>query len=102
MSQVAAPARDSDNSVGETICYKPIGYLRSIFASKNGTPRQSGLSEYARATITVSKEVFNNPSHSLHNLAQFSHVWLLWVFHQNAGPAGKAKVAPPRLGGERV
>ena len=91
-----------DESGRETISYKPIGYIRSIFVSKNGTPRQSGLSDYARASITLSKEIFNNPEHSLHNLQQFSHVWLLWVFHQNVGPAGKAKVSPPRLGGERV
>ena len=86
----------------ETISYKPIGYLRSIFASKNGTPRQSGLSEYARASLTVRKEMFTNPGHSLDSLAQFSHVWLLWSFHQNERPAVKAKVSPPRLGGERV
>ena len=99
MSKVGATDTES---VRETISYKPIGYLRSIFASKNGTPRQSGLSEYARATITLSKEIFTNPCHSLHNLDQFSHVWLLWVFHQNVGQAVKAKVSPPRLGGERV
>ena len=93
------PSTDSDR---ETISYQPIGYLRSIFASKNGTPRQSGLSEYARASLTVSKELFSNPCHSLHSLDQFSHVWLLWSFHHNVGPAVKAKVAPPRLGGERV
>jgi len=82
--------------------HKPIGYLRSIFASKNGTPRQSGLSEYARASLTISKEVFTNPDHSLHDLSSFSHVWLVWVFHQNVGRAVKAKVSPPRLGGGRV
>ena len=97
MSEVAATASER-----ETISYRPIGYLRSIFASKNGTPRQSGLSEFARASLTVSREIFTNPGHSLHSLDQFSHVWLLWSFHQNERPAVKAKVAPPRLGGERV
>ena len=95
---------DSD----ESFSYKPIGYLRSIFPTKNGTPRQSGLSEYARASLRISKEIFTNPSHSLHNLSSFSHVWLVWVFHQNVVRGGvvkgvvKAKVSPPRLGGERV
>ena len=67
----------------EIVSYKPIGYLESIFASKNGTPRQSGLSEFARASIRISKAVFTNPEHSLMNLTQFSHLWVLWVFHQN-------------------
>ena len=66
-----------DESGRETISYKPIGYIRSIFVSKNGTPRQSGLSDYARASITLSKEIFNNPEHSLHNLQQFYDLWRL-------------------------
>ena len=96
MSETKADRRD-------LFSYKPIGFLKSIFPTKNGTPRQSGLSEYARASLTISKEVFTNPEHSLHDLSSFSHVWLVWVFHQNTvGSAVKAKVAPPRLGGERV
>ena len=87
----------------ESFTYKPIGYIQSIFQSKNGTPRQSGLSDFARARLKVSKAVFTNPDHSLANLGDFSHLWLLWVFHQDAGNTNvKAKVAPPRLGGGRV
>ena len=83
--------------------YKPIGHIKSIFPTKNGTPRQSGLSEFARASLRISKKVFTNPDHSLQNLAEFSHVWLLWVFHLDTDNTRvKAKVTPPRLGGERV
>ena len=89
-----------------TINLAPIGHIRSMFAKKNGTPRQSGLSQLARASLTVDKTVFTNPDHALQNLDQFSHVWLVWLFHQNqegaASGAVKAKVAPPRLGGPRV
>ena len=93
----------SKNEDTESFTYKPIGYIRSMFQSKNGTPRQSGLSELARARLTVSKEVFTNPEHSLANLGDFSHLWLVWVFHQDSGNTNvKAKVAPPRLGGGRV
>ena len=39
----------------------------------------------------------------MENLGSFSHVWLLWVFHQNPGNCSvKAKVSPPRLDGQRV
>ena len=82
--------------------FTPIGHLRSIFKSKNGTVRQSGLSGYARAALTIQRSVFNNPAHALENLAEFSHVWLIWVFHANTAASVKAKVAPPRLNGQRV
>ena len=54
---------------------KPVGYLRSVFDAKNGTPRQSGLCSSARGSLTVEKSVFNNPQHALEGLDQFSHVW---------------------------
>lgn len=43
----------------------------------------------------------NNPQHSLDGLADFSHVWLLFLFHDNgANFSPRAKVFPPRLGGK--
>ena len=93
----------NDDEDTECFTYKPIGYIKSIFLSKNGTPRQSGLSDFARASLTVSKEVFTNPDHSLANIQEFSHLWILWVFHQNkCSTSVKAKVSPPRLCGNRV
>lgn len=86
----------------EDFRYKPIGHVKSVFQGKSGTPRQSGLSKHARASLTVNRAHFNNPDHSLLGLEGFSHVWLLWVFHADSGVAIKAKVAPPRLGGVRV
>jgi len=82
--------------------YQPIGHVKSIFESKNGTLRQSGLSQFARASLTVNKTIFTNPEHSLENLSEFSHIWVVWVFHLNQSSSVKAKVSPPRLGGERV
>jgi len=87
---------------GGGFTYKPIGHVKSVFQGKSGTPRQSGLSKHARASLTVNRAHFNNPDHSLLGLEGFSHVWLLWVFHADSGVAIKAKVAPPRLGGTRV
>ena len=73
----------STDSVQDSFTYTPIGYVKSVFETKNGTPRQSGLSPLARATVRLGKGHFTNPEHALQDLAQFSHVWLLWVFHQN-------------------
>lgn len=88
----------------ESYHYQPIGHIESIFLTRNGTLRQSGLSQYARANLTVNKTFFTNPEHSLENLCEYSHIWLVWVFHQNtsSNTSVKAKVCPPRLGGERV
>jgi len=88
----------------ESYSYQPIGHIRSIFLTRNGTPRQSGLSQYARASLVINKTFFTNPEHSLENLSQYSHIWLVWVFHQNmsTNTSVKAKVSPPRLGGEKV
>ena len=54
---------------------KPIGFAKSVFCEKNGTPRQSGLVAGARATIEVRRDVFTNPEHSLEKIDQFSHLW---------------------------
>ena len=86
----------------ESYSYQPIGHVQSIFLSRNGTLRQSGLSKYARASLTINKTFFTNPEHSLANISEYSHLWLVWVFHQNTPSTVKAKVSPPRLGGERV
>ena len=54
---------------------KPIGFIRSVFSAKNGTPRQSAVCQDARATLTISQDVFTNPEHSLMGLESFSHIW---------------------------
>ena len=80
--------------------FKSIGMFRSCFLTKNGTPRQPGICPYARGTLTIT--CFNNPEHSLDSLSQFSHVWLLFLFHDNGSYAAKAKISPPRLNGTKV
>jgi len=80
----------------------PIGYIKTCFAEKNGTPRQSSVSSVSKGNLTILKSIFNNPDHSLEGLAEFSHVWLLFVFHLNSGKSVKAKVKPPRMNGSKV
>ena len=46
-----------------------------MFNEKNGTPRQASICRDARATLTISQEVFTNPKHSLAGLELFSHIW---------------------------
>ncbi|XP_022455958.1 tRNA (adenine(37)-N6)-methyltransferase isoform X1 [Delphinapterus leucas] len=91
------PALETGNLLTE-----PIGYLESCFSAKNGTPRQPSICSHSRACLRIRKSIFNNPEHSLMGLEQFSHVWILFVFHKNGHLSCKAKVQPPRLNGVKT
>ena len=83
------------------ISLKSIASFRSCFLTKNGTPRQPNICEYARGSLTIT--CFDNRAHSVDRLSSFSHLWLVFLFHENRhrGEA-KTKIAPPRLNGEKV
>ncbi|XP_054460796.1 tRNA (adenine(37)-N6)-methyltransferase [Anoplopoma fimbria] len=80
----------------------PIGYITSCFSVKNGTPRQPTICGPSRAELRIRQSVFNNPEHALVGLEQYSHVWIIFLFHKNGHFSCKAKVKPPRLNGQRV
>ena len=63
---------------------------------------QTSLDRFSLCLELVAVEIKfgTRPEHSLEGLHEFSHVWLLFLFDQNApGSTPKAKVYPPRLGG---
>lgn len=84
-----------------SIDFNPIGEIRTEFPEKRAVPRQPTVCSKLLGCIELSKDVFTNPEHSLDGLCDFSHLWVIYHFHKNDAHA-KAKVAPPRLGGERV
>jgi len=75
----------------------PIGIVRSCFGGKFGVPRQPGLCPSAWGRL-VFNEDFRNPD-VLRGIDGFSHVWLIWHFHETAGRGWSPTVRPPRLGG---
>ncbi|GLT80417.1 hypothetical protein SLA2020_518570 [Shorea laevis] len=88
----------------------PIGVIQSCFSTRNGTPRQPLLVPLARACL-----VFDSarvPPASLEGLEEYSHCWIIYVFHLNTDleklwkhPSKskfKAKVRVPRLTGGRM
>lgn len=77
----------------------PIGFISSCYKEKFGIPRQAGLVAEARATLELLPP-YNRPE-AVQGLEAFSHLWLLFVFHQSAGQGWKPTVRPPRLGGNR-
>lgn len=79
---------------------EPIGVLESCYLDKFGTPRQPGLVPASFGRIRVFPEW--QPADSLQGLEQFSHIWVLFHFHQNQVSSFKAKVHPPRMGGDKI
>jgi tRNA-Thr(GGU) m(6)t(6)A37 methyltransferase TsaA len=78
----------------------PIGFLESCYRDKFGTPRQPGLSPHAWSQLKILPEW--QPEQALEGLENFSHVWLVFSFHQNKTARYHAKVHPPRLGGDSM
>lgn len=80
---------------------EPIGHLRTCFGSKFAVPRQPGLCPSAWGVLEFS-EAYRSPQ-AVRGLEGFSHVWLVFGFHQTAEEGWHPTVRPPRLGGnERV
>lgn len=82
-----------------------IGRVHSPYADKFAVPRQPNLAPHALSFLELFAP-YGSPS-ACEGLAGFSHLIVLFVFHQVAPYAGehsfKSKVRPPRLGGnERV
>lgn len=89
----------------------PIGSVRSCFRECRGTPRQGLYAPSTRGKIVFEKRV---PSAALDGLQEFSHVWVIFVFHQNTnfhltsrahadkGHNFRPKVKPPKLKGKSV
>uniref|UniRef100_A0A3P8VIC8 tRNA methyltransferase O n=1 Tax=Cynoglossus semilaevis TaxID=244447 RepID=A0A3P8VIC8_CYNSE len=102
--QAPSPSSSSPSATLEqgSIQTVPIGYITSCFSAKNGTPRQPTVCGPSRAKLRIQHSVFNNPEHALVGLEQYSHVWVIFLFHKNGHLSYKAKVKPPRLNGQRV
>ena len=75
-----------------------IATIKTDFPTKFGIPRQSGLVK-TKAKI-IFEEAFRDES-ALRGLEEFSHLWLIWGFSQNAETNWSPTVRPPRLGGNK-
>lgn len=77
--------------------FEPIGVIRTAFAEKFGIPRQPGMVATAKGVI----ELRNHPflSQACRTLETFSHIWIIFVFHEHGARDWKPSIRPPRLGG---
>ena len=81
------------------IPFTPIGVIHSCFGEKFGIPRQAGLAPAARATLELSPP-YAMPE-AVRGLEEFSHLWLIFVFHGIPSGQWQPTVRPPRLGGHQ-
>ena len=75
---------------------KAVAVCRTPYKQKFGIPRQPGLVD-ARGFVLLEGE-FNHMD-AVRGLEQYSHLWLLFCFHENLAQGWKTTVRPPRLGG---
>jgi len=76
-----------------------IGEISSPFKQKFAIPRQPRLAPAAKSIIKLT-DGFNHPD-MVRDIEQYSHLWLIFGFHQNAEQGWKPLVRPPRLGGNK-
>ncbi len=79
------------------ISLQPIGIIHSPFKEKFAVPRQPGLAKSVEAELELLPPC--NQKDFLRGLEDFSHIWLIFLFHQNIGRNWHPTVRPPRLGG---
>lgn len=79
--------------------FKPIATAHTPFNEKFAIPRQANLAPAALGQIELLAPV--NNAQATDGLLEHTHIWLIFVFHQNRQISPKLKVRPPRLGGNQ-
>lgn len=79
-----------------------IGYMRSPYKEKFGIPRQPNL---VQVESYIEMLAPYNDILAFEGIEEFSHLWIIWQFHDNKNQQDKDKfrpqVRPPRLGGNK-
>ena len=83
----------------EKIEFEIIGFVETCFKEKFGIPRQPGLVNEARGIIRLRNE--DDYRTAIRTLEGFSHVWVVFVFHEHGSKNWKPSIRPPRLGGAK-
>ncbi|MFN3198125.1 MAG: tRNA (N6-threonylcarbamoyladenosine(37)-N6)-methyltransferase TrmO [Bradymonadia bacterium] len=78
---------------------QPIAHIETPYGEKFAVPRQPGLAEAAEGQIVFEPD-FSGPDW-IRGIEGFSHLWLIFGFHQTAHRGWRPLVRPPRLGGDQ-
>ena len=80
--------------------FEPIATIHSPYKEKFAVPRQPGLVPSAKAELEILPPY--NDINAFADLQEFSHLWLVFVFHKNHDQKKwSPTVRPPRLGGNK-
>ena len=74
-----------------------IAIYKTELTEKFGVPRQSGLAPHLKGRLVFEKE-YSVPE-AFDGLEEFDRVWIIWKFDVKEDDSFRAKVRPPRLGG---
>lgn len=74
-----------------------IGTIRSPYKEKFAVPRQPGLVADGGGELLLLPPY--NQAETVRGLSEFSHLWVMFVFHQTMEGGWRPTVRPPRLGG---
>lgn len=77
--------------------FDAIGFIRSPYKQKFAIPRQPGLIAEACGELVLSPPYADDAI--VRGIDSFSHLWLVFVFHETAEKGWSPLVRPPRLGG---
>lgn len=77
--------------------FEQIGVIRSPYKEKFAVPRQPGLVKHGSGELHLISPY--NHAEAVRGLEAFSHLWVLFVFHQTMDGGWRPTVRPPRLGG---
>lgn len=83
--------------VPSSYTFEPIAFMQSPFKDRYGVPRQPGLAQNAMGRIHFKKNA--DLKTALKTIDQFSHLWVIFVFHNHGGQKWKPSIRPPRLDG---
>lgn len=77
--------------------FNVIGHITSPYKQKFAIPRQPGLIAEASGLLTLNAPYADDTI--VRGIEAFSHLWLVFVFHETADKGWSPMVRPPRLGG---
>ena len=80
-----------------TFQFEQIGVIRSPYKEKFAVPRQPGLVKSGGGELHLIAPY--NQADAVRGLEAFSHLWVLFIFHQTMEAGWRPTVRPPRLGG---
>lgn len=77
--------------------FTQIGTIHSPYKEKFAVPRQPGLIQDGGGELHLLAPY--NQAEAVRGLEDFSHIWVMFIFHQTMEGGWRPTVRPPRLGG---